>query len=79
MIHFLFQTDQASNCQDAKESTVNELEFEIWMASPIFFSYEACLKENKKSFGKYIVITIFFLAGMYTLLRLFLLKVVIKS
>jgi hypothetical protein len=65
MIHFLFQTDQASNCQDAKESTVNELEFEIWMASPIFFSYEACLKENKKSFGKYIVITIFFLAGMY--------------
>ena len=55
MIHFLFQTDQASNCQDAKESTVNELEFEIWMASPIFFSYEACLKENKKSFGKYIL------------------------
>ena len=54
MIYFIFQTDQASNCQDAKESTVNELEFEIWMASPIFFSYEACLKENKKSFGKYI-------------------------
>ena len=52
---FSFPTDQASNCQDAKESTVNELEFEIWMASPIFFSYEACLEENKKSLGKYIL------------------------